>query len=581
MVTPMKRAFDLSGRRNDAAAAVALCLLSALVVTVNLLWVRAHRRGLPFDIDEAGYLQRAIHDADVLRAGGLSGLWHVLRLPDPQAPLLPITAAVVRLATDAGPVGLIASEELFVVVLIVATFVLARQLRAGLVPPLVAAACVAGLPNVVDGGRGFAFALPAAALMTAALAAQLRAGDFGKPRRAIVWGLLLGLATLTRTVMVALLPALVVAALIRLMLSRARPRQWGSFALGLLAAVLVASVWYTATWRLVWDYLTSYGYGAQSVDYGERHPLLSWSRWTVRAVRVYDDVYAPFAIAAFVCAAAAATRLIRKRPTWLGRSREVGAAFFASGWGTVTFVVAADYVVLSTSRNSGSSFELPLLPAVAALLVSGAAAGGRVARVAALAAATGAAAFSFAAANGLFPGPDSAEIHVGPLSAVAYDDRGPLLFYATRYLPANALGITSRLRRWQRANVALTSTLLQEAARHGKPTPVVFFAVQDPFVNTNSVGLIAQERGITLPFGLLVPPRQAGESLAAQLQDPARGVPDVVVIGPPSANLTDKAFAPPDSLATIRRAAGLVGFRKTSDVILPDGRDMELWWRSG
>ena len=341
-------------------AFVALGALSALMVLVNLLWIRAHRRGLPFDIDEAGYLQRAIRDADALRDGGLSGLWHAFRLPDPQAPLLPITAGVVRDVTHAGPMGLIATEQLFVVVLIVATYALARQLGAGIAPAVVAAACAAALPGVIDGGRGFGFALPATALMTATLAAQLAAREFHRPERALVWGLLLGLTMLTRTMMLALVPTVVAAALIRLSLARARPRQWASFGLGLVVAALVASTWYTATWHLVWDYLTSYGYGVHAGDYGPPRPFLSWTKWTFSGVHVVNtEVYAPSRSPRSSAPPPRPAALVR-RPTWLAHPRAVAAGFLRSGWGTVTFVVVVDYALLSSTRNVGSHFELPL-----------------------------------------------------------------------------------------------------------------------------------------------------------------------------------------------------------------------------
>jgi hypothetical protein len=574
--------YILQAQRQRLSAGVALSALAVFVVVTNLLWVRAHRRGLPFDIDEAGYLQRAIRGDDALRHGGLSGLWHTFRLPDPQAPLLPVAAALVRHLTNAGPVGLIASEQVFVVIAVVSTFLLARHLDGRLLPALVAAACVAALPGVIDGGRGFAFAVPAAALMTATLASQLAAADFQRLSPALAWGLVFGLATLTRTVMLALLPAAVLAALVRLALARARPRQWVNLGAGLLVASLTASIWYTATWHPVWNYLTSYGYGQQAAGYGQGRPLLSWDRWTFRIVYAMDtEVYLPLSIAALVCAAVAAGRLVRQRPTWLREPQHVAARFLRRGWGTVTLVLVVDYAVLSSTRNPGSSFELPLLPAAAALLVSAASMSGRTGRILALTASTGAAAFSIIAADGLLPGPpERRDVQLGPVSVTAYDDRGPLLYYSTRFLPATAGGTEPLLRRWARSNRDLTSTLFEQAAQHRKPVPVVFFAVQDPFVNTNSLALLAQERGVTLPIGVLASPKQAHESFAAQLQDPARGIPDVVIIGPPSANPAAETFAPPVDMTAVRRAAHVDGFHKSSDVVLPDRRHMELWWRT-
>jgi hypothetical protein len=553
-------------------------------VITNLLWVRSHRERLPFDIDEAGYLQRAIRDGDALRHGGLTGFWHAFRVKDPQAPLLPMAAGLWREITNVGPVGMIAAEQVFVAIAIVSTFLIARRLGVRLVPALIAAGCAAALPRLVTDGRSFAFAVPATAFFTATLASQLAAGDFKRRRPAIVWGLLLGIATLTRTVMLALLPALVLAVLVRLVLVRARPRQWVNLAFGLVVATLAAATWYTATWRPVWDYLTNYGYGQKSASYGHRWPILSWSRWTYRIVNASNnDLLLPFTIAGAVCLVVLAARAVSLRSVWVREPVRVATEFLRTTWGTVTLVLVVDYVVLSSTRNTGSDFELTLLPAAVALLVSGASLCGRIGRTTGLAAATVAAVFSLVAANGLLPGgPKAQRITVGSLNPVVYDDRGSLLYYSTRFLPQPLDRIEPALRTWQTAANRMTDTLFREGAERHKPIPVVFFAVQDPFVNTNSVALRAQQRGISLPVGLLLPRTQAGEPLAAQLQDPARGVPDVVVIGPPSANDAAAAFSPlsADEMPAARAAARADGFHLSGSVTLPDGRGMQLWWRS-
>ena len=163
---------------------------------------------------------------------------------------------------------------------------------------------------------------------------------------------------------------------------------------------------------------------------------------------------------------------------------------------------------------------------------------------------------------------------------ILYDDRGLLISYSTGFLPRRP-AVEVQLRRWEQSNRLLTDAIFREGARRGKPTPVVFFAVQDPFVNTNSVALLAQERGVSLPIGLLVPPDQAGESFAIQMQDPRRGVPDLVILGAPSTNAAAAAFSPlpASDVGAARRAAQTDGFREQSTVALPDGRRMQLWWR--
>src|SRR5882724_11663301 len=114
----------LVANRDRVTATVALSALMLVVVASNLLWVRNHRRGLPFDIDEAGYLQRALRDGDALGHGGLSGLWDAFRIHDPQAPLLPITAGVLHEITGVGPTGMIAGEQVFVIIAVVGAFLI-------------------------------------------------------------------------------------------------------------------------------------------------------------------------------------------------------------------------------------------------------------------------------------------------------------------------------------------------------------------------------------------------------------------------------------------------------------------------
>jgi hypothetical protein len=574
----------LVANRDRVTATVALSALMLVVVATNLLWVRNHRRGLPFDIDEAGYLQRALRDGDALSHGGLSGLWDAFRIHDPQAPLLPITAGVLHDVTGVGPTGMIAGEQVFVIIAVVGAFLIARLLGAGLLAALIAAACVAALPGVVDGGRGFGFGVPAAAFMTATLAGQLAAGEFRRLRLAVVWGVFLGLATLTRTVMLALLPALVVAAIVRLILTRAGLRQWANLLAGGLVALLVAGSWYSATWRPVWDYLTGYGYGSQAAGYGRGRSVLSWEWWTYRLTHAANtDIFLPLSIAGVVCIAVAASRMARGDRSWTRQPLHATAQFLSSGWGTLTLVLTVDYVILSSTQNIGSHFELPLLPAVAALVISAASLSNRSGRMVALSIAAAAAAFSFGATNGLLPGgPQRKHVTFGRFDMIAYDDRGPLLYYSTLFLPGSSGSSEQVLRKWERSDHLVADTLLADAARRGKPAPVVFFAVQDPFVNTNTLALRAQQRGISLPIGLLVPPKEAGESFAAQLQDPARGVPDAIFIGPPSSNAASAAFSPTGTtdVARVRAAARTDGFAKIDAIRLPDGRSMELWWRS-
>jgi hypothetical protein len=108
-------------------------------------------------------------------------------------------------------------------------------------------------------------------------------------------------------------------------------------------------------------------------------------------------------------------------------------------------------------------------------------------------------------------------------------------------------------------------------------SPVVFFAQQDRLFNTNTVDLAYQLRyGKTLPTGLLEDPPRARESLVRQLQDPARGQPNLVITGPRAAAGVD--FSPLVGVADERAALQRSGFRAIASIDLPDGRKMTIWW---
>ncbi len=147
-------------------------------MSVNAWWINAHRTGLPFDIDEAGYLQRGIRDTQALHASGLRGLWSALRLPDPQAPLLPVTSGIVRWITGAGPYGLLNVDQLFYVVTVVGAYWAGSLVHESQLELGHRGAWSQLLPGLVESSRGFSMAVATTAALTAALAVQAHTDRF-------------------------------------------------------------------------------------------------------------------------------------------------------------------------------------------------------------------------------------------------------------------------------------------------------------------------------------------------------------------------------------------------------------------
>lgn len=587
-------------RRAFAHLLLALLLMGGLMV--NIWWVYAWRRGLPFDIDEAGYLQRALNDATILRGDGIAGLWRLVHTSDPQAPLLPTVAGTIHAVTGLGPTGLLLTEQLFLLIVAISTYALARRCTAALWPVL-AVGLVLVLPGIVWASRSFYFAVPAAALLTAALAVQLWVADFDSLLRALMWGVALGLAMLTRSMIVGLLPGLVLAACLRVAVKRGGLRRLLNVGGGLAVGAAVAAVWYSASWRSVITYLQSYGYGANASAYGSPRPLLSWDRWSFRLTWVLQtDVFVPLTMAFALCLGAALgyvlwhrwhpdTRLPRDRVGGWGRARAALGGDVAS----MIIVLSWGYLALSSTTNLGSGFEVPLLPVAVVLVV---AAASRVPRPASLIVAFSlvvAGGLTFADQTGLLPGGpnDTLAVTLGSLSVPVFDGRGMLLSYASETIfggcPSLAACIApgshgasglSFLRQWIRPPAAMASLLEQDAAAHGR-SPVVFFSVQDPFFNTNTVALAAQEMfGQPMPVGLLQPSQNVGGmSFQQQLEDPRLGEPNLVILGPPSLVPAARAFSPVIDDEGVIGAVRADGFAPDGSITLPDGRVMQIWWK--
>jgi hypothetical protein len=108
---------------------------------------------------------------------------------------------------------------------------------------------------------------------------------------------------------------------------------------------------------------------------------------------------------------------------------------------------------------------------------------------------------------------------------------------------------------------------------------VVFFAIQDPLFNTNTVDLDYQLRYRTaLPTGLLKPGGEVdGEAPLRQLNDPNLGQPNLVITGRPAT--ASGNFSPHVGYRATIEAMRSDGFAPSAGVRLPDGRVMTVWWK--
>lgn len=616
--TARRRPDPVESKGNDAGrpqptpraglpALAALAFLMAAVVVVDVWWVLANRRGYPFDIDEAGYLTRALVDAHSLQTSGIAALATHVHGPDPQAPLLPVAAGVVHAATGVGPVGMMVSQQAFVVVLLVSTYCIGHRLG-GRAQAVVAAALVAACPGIVDSSRSFGFALVAVAMVTAALAVQLWAGSFDRWPRALAWGGVLGTAALARTMVIGILPGLVLAAVIAASAPGPEPRVRRAAVLagGLTVAFVVAWSWYSASWQNVVRYLTSFGYGAGARTYGHAVPPWALGWWTTRAATLVDSaLLAPVALALVACLVVGAVTRAR------GPARDAEGAANAAGMvggevdgdpvgtvrpserllaglrsprGSVAVVLAWSYLALSSTANAGSGFVLVLVPPAILLVVAFAATaldGHRRALAALLVALGVVAAASFAADSSTVPTSGPVTVPVAGWRLRVVDPGGSLRAVVTGGAPGGRLptATVDRYLRDEGDAVRAVAVLVGSVVPPGSAPPVVALATSDPFVNVNSIGLDLLERnGVAPSMTLLRTPGGVVPSVARQVS--GAGAPDVVVVGPNAGSRRVRSYLSMDHPMSVVPLLRTVGFRRLGTVLVPDGRTLEVWARS-
>jgi hypothetical protein len=253
----------------------------------------------------------------------------------------------------------------------------------------------------------------------------------------------------------------------------------------------------------------------------------------------------------------------------------------ASDLTTLAVIGIWSYFALSSTSNTGSWFELPVLPTLVVLLVA-LACRTTVTSIAifGVSVLTGGLVF-FADSTNHFGSPTTWNFKSA--SVVAFDSRGSLRTYADAFLPVDTTPsieeTDQQLRAEASATTELARAITETSAENGR-RPVVFLATQDPFVNTNSIALeVFIAENYQLPIGLLKNEAEYGYSYNEQLTEPRFGQPNLVVIGPNSASPAASSFSPLSDPLSALPAVRSAGFTYARTVQLPDGRNLELWWR--
>lgn len=561
----------------------ALRLFVVLATVASALWVWTQRRGGTWDIDEAGYLAMALRDWHGFGRGGLSQWYDTINLQPVQAPAVPAAASLLFVVFGGHVVIALAVPLLCYLAVGLMTIELSRPL--GRVANVVCSALVITAPVFLVYSRSFHFAVPAAAVLTFTIVAQVHSRHLLRTRWSIAWGVSLGLLVLTRTMTVAFLPGIFLAALLPCVAAPTR-RRWANLVAGIVAGVLTASLWYVQNLDGVLDYLRSFGYGKDASRYGQKRSLLSYDDWA-EFFRVQTEGYFQLftSLVAVIGGLAALAVLAARLRTWT--RADVVRIARAPPLPLVCGIIAAPGIAaLVSSRNQGSAFILPIVVPMTVIAgwgidrLLGFAAGrswGRRLRVGVAAvtcvALLPAAIVTFAPMGSHY----TADIDLPgwPGGDRVLDAHSTLRLYARYGLTEDQLDEQiANSDRWV-AVAAQVYELTYQNAEADQRTPMVLFTFRHRLFNVNNLSMqsLLDPAHAEVWAGWVEPITDGTTADYVQQVQQYRSVALIVLTATPGPLDMDVAI-PPEVGDTL---VGEWGLGKLADIPMPDGRLLTVW----
>jgi hypothetical protein len=560
-------------RTADVLVAGIVCVM----VVLHVVWLVRFRRGYVTEWDESGYLQFSLSNFDALHD---QGLWTFAKTVGGRGTFGPLLAFVTSLAypiVGRDIFGSLLILPLFFAGLVGATFGLARRLVSDSWA-VVAALAVAAMPAVTDYTRLFHFALPATACMTAALWALLRSDGLRRPGWAAAFGLFVALTLLARTMTVAYLPGFALAAGAQFLVSAPDLRlRMRNLAIAAGTAGLVAGPWYIRNARSVYDLFLGSGYGEGAAPFGRHYPIASWGYWTKELRLDLFYLGLPLAGALTVFFLVAAAYLAARRPRLMRGGRPLSVR--AAGLLALVLVVLEGYLVLTSSRNEGTGFPLPWLPALVILGVTAAASiPARALRVALASTLVVVSLGAVLSKSGwVEPLAKVRTTSVPGFGAVTVTDGRGLIQREVGGDGYDIRPLTQPLpamhRRWLPLARDVVGWSLRRAEQRGEPLNLTL-GLDDRIFGNSRLILAAQlwfHRYLSVDYLSAPPGNDTVASYRRQLLSPQPENALVTGDPPPSGTSITRS--------KVEAAARSLGFARAKSFTMPDGRTIWIWWR--
>jgi 4-amino-4-deoxy-L-arabinose transferase-like glycosyltransferase len=347
-------------KRVALAASLAFLLIGAR-------WIWLYRQPGLLDTDEAGFLATALSDYLALMAHGVGSWIATTWQPNYQSPFVPAVTSLLFVVVGKHPMAGLLIPVLCASLTVYLSFEIGRRATGSAIQGVLIAALVASCPVIVNYSRTFVFALPAALVFSLAMWSLLKTDRFENWKWSVLLGVCVGLLALTRTVTMAFIPGIGLAAVIYVAADRKSSlRRACFFALSVVVAIAVAMTWLAFNGKYAVTYLVGWGYGSFSARMGTTgFSVLILLR------RLWDNInsslFLPHGLI-FVFGLLSYIAMLAVR-RWKLRSAAIQTA--ASPLLPIAIIGLSGLAALITSNNMGTGFMAPLVPALMTTAVCG------------------------------------------------------------------------------------------------------------------------------------------------------------------------------------------------------------------
>jgi hypothetical protein len=289
-----------------------------------------------------------------------------IRVSPEVAPLFPLTSLPLYFLFGISRLAAHMTNIFYLVLLLSGVYLLGAYIY-GRKAGMLAAFMMATFSATVNYSRDYLLEFPATAFITLALYAFVRAAEFRHRRSCLVFGSLVGLSVLTKTMAGVFFigPALLALG----WLLRRRQLSRGVLVNALLSVgvgVLVAAVWWGPNVRTAFGYLMFYGFQQGSVPYsGGGSAIFTWKNLTYYALALTNHgssfLYACLFVGLMLMRGMMQVSAVQRKP--LEKIVPEPQAGYLWAW------LVVGYVILTVVPNKGEErYAQPLLPPIALLM---------------------------------------------------------------------------------------------------------------------------------------------------------------------------------------------------------------------